>query len=488
MAYDSKEDELAAYLLANGTVFEQLCLSLLSAGEQAQKSLEDNPVLYNLTALPLAKDGVTREIKPFFINSTLIKIQYDWKDITIVGGAAFNAIEMTSQVDMDLHINTHTTDIDAVWWPTVIGKNYIPAAIQNAPVYPAVDAHRVLQHHFADNLSTSFDPRLRKQRQYGITSLSPAIVTLANTYANHLAAISNYSLQNPAFMGAIQKCFTDHGYPFDPHQVRFSVETTSALPLQETDTAAEKVAKRRRIRGSILSGSWSITGYLELLHLPMRLKLIDVSIHDDCSSQRSAYLQDSMEDLLYLNTKVANSQLRIPLPQKGPTVTHVPIPTLDKLFSQQRYALANRTLLWETGSGISHKKVQAHHRRLQYLLDFVEYIYSHGQYLFIQTLLEVFQLGKYPPFFHKLKQTELRESKEWMASCPLYLPAFPPCSETETDPSKIRDCALHKCKIDAANPAFLKLCETGKVMEPFLCSKKGGTRKKRYASSSKSRL
>lgn len=476
--YDSKEEEVLAYLLSNRIVFERLCSVIIDSGKNVQTVLQDNPIMNQLNILPLENEGITRELRPFFVNYGQIKIHYDWKDITIIGGGAFNAIEQASQMDLDSHILSHTTDIDAVWWPySIIGQQYIPVAIQTSPVYPAIDLEgkTVLRNHFDTYMASSFDETLRKQKEYSVTSTSPAIQYLANTYASTLLYKLNMLIvEDKIFQTTLKTVLAAHNLPINESKIKFSVENTANMPILETDSAEEKNNKSKRIRGSILSGSWSIIGYLDIVEYDLHIKLIDMSIHDFCSSQKSTKLKRAHFDITYSSGSNPNSILYIPLPKlySNRDFTSIGIPVFSKLFEQQRIALQNRVQLYWSPYGkrmVSTKKIQAHHRRIQYLIDTINHIYKMKHLPFYQHLINLFQLYSYPSFYHKYLQNELFKSSEWIASCPIYTPPFPPCDENETDKHKLKDCAIYKCNIHPHNLEFQKLCREGKILDSFLC-------------------
>lgn len=470
--YESKEDELCAYLLAKPLIFESLCNSLTACGKITLDQLESSSVWNQLTILPLNTENVTRSIKPFYINYANVRAVYNWQDITVIGGSAFNAIEQISQYELDSHIKTHTTDIDAVWWPyDTQGKELMKIMAQTAPVYPAVDntGTNILPTQYDIEMSSSYDPKLRQKSDYIITSVSPAIHTLALYYGNNLTIFLNEMLAKDLIL---QKTIVDTlsalDKPVSPNKIHFYIENSANITFFDKGTPAEIAQNRKGMRGSILSGSWSITAYLELLEYDIRLKLIDMSIHDGGSSQKTNKLEPANLDPTYSSTRSPNSILYLSIPKLPHSLVSgfiIPIPIFAKLFEQQRLALSNRIqLYWNSPyKAVSKIKIQSHHRRIQYLIDLINDINKTRESLYSKHLIQLFQLYSFPSFYRKYIQDDLPKFKEWMASCPLYDPPFEPCKTTK------KDCAIKKCKINPNSHEFQKLCEENKVLDASLC-------------------
>ncbi len=472
--YSSKEEEFTAYLLSNPEIFKILYYCVVMAGKSASDLVQSDPIMNHLTFLPFKMKDVTRSTKPFFCNYKDVRIEYDWHDLTITGGSAITALEILTQKDTENYLHVHTTDIDIVWWPRSLkGDALLPIIAQKAPVYPSVseDGKTVISNNYESFLSQSYITDIRKQTDYGITSLSPAIIHLTQTLAKELEkTLSTYIIADMSYIKTIYTLCSQY-YSINPETfvVNFSVEASCDTKVSSSDSKNTTLQKVKSIKGSILSGSWNVVVYMEFPTIPLRLKIIDIAIHDECSSQKSDMLIYNKEDPIYSSLSIPESILVAEVPRSKFSIT---IPRIQRLLEQQYFALQNRIRdYWESGKG-DVQKILTHHRRIQYIIDLLTEALFSSKNAYSDFLIKILQLKSFPlEYYTNVLQNIIPKKDEWIASCPIHFPPISPCSESVTDPTQVKLCALQTCKIPVTKDSqFFTLCEENKVLQKELCS------------------
>ncbi len=502
--YANKEEEFTAYLIGNPEIFKILYYCVVYAGKNTTDSVKNAPEMNSLTFLPIETKGTTRIIRPFFCNYKNIKLEYDWTDITIVGGSAISAIELITQKDTEDYLHVQTSDIDIVWWPRKLhGYEFLPIAAQKAPVYPATseDGKTILLESYEQFLTSDQNTQLRKKEDYVITSLSPAIIHLTRTFAKNLdSMLKEFIIRDMDYVQTVYKICNAY-YPVEPSTFlfNFSVEASCDTNLQESDSKEIAIQKSRILKSSILSGTWSVVVYMEFPKIPLRIKILDIAIHDECSSQKSDSLISSHDDPIYTSHSVPDSILEVEIPRSKFTLR---LPTVKRLLEQQFLALQNRIRdYWEYKKG-DMQKILTHHRRIQYLIDLLQEALYTGSNQYKHLLVNKLQLQSFPlEYYSTILKNVLISKDEWIASCPIYFPPLLPCSNDITDPEQVKLCSLQTCKIPLTDDSkLIKLCEENKVIQKELCtllpkrSKKSSIRStkknnsKRLGQSSKSPL
>lgn len=473
-SYKSKEEEFTAYMLSNPETFKILYYCAVTAAKNTTDTLSSSDEMSHLTFLPLETKDITRAIKPFFCNYKNVSIEYDWQDLTIVGGSAITALEIVTQKDTDNYLDVQTTDIDIVWWPSSLkGDSLLPIIAQKAPIYPSIsdDGKTILTENYDTFLFSNFSTDIRKKNKYGITSLSPAIIHLTRSFAKNLQqSLLKYVIADVTYVTTIYNlCRTFYNVDPKTFTVQFTVEASCDTNLSSTNSKNQTFQKVKAIKGSILSGSWNVVAYMEIPTIPLRIKVLDIAIHDECSSQKSDTLFFKTDDPIYSSHYTPNSLFVMNIPRSKFTMT---LPTIQRLLEQQYLALQNRIQEYWIGKYKDVQKILTHHRRIQYIIDILtEALYSdhntYSKFLIKQLKLETFSRD----YYTNILQNILPKKDEWIASCPIHFPPLRPCLTSDTDPISVKLCALQTCKIPTTSDSRLfSLCEENKVLQKELCS------------------
>ncbi len=472
--YATKEEEFTAKLLADHNIFTILYWCISYAGRLTTDELETSPEMNNLTFLPIETKGITRSSKPFFCNYKNIRIAYDWKDLSIVGGSAITALEIVTQKNTKKYLDVQTADIDIVWWPRQLyGYDLLPIVAQKAPTYPAIseDGRTIISDNYDTFLVSNYDTELRKKEKYCVTSLSPAIIHLSRTYAKHLQqTLTQYVIGNKDYMIIIYNiCYAYYGINPLAFITHFTVETSCDTKLLSTDSREISTQKTRALKGSILSGSWNVVVYMEFPAISLRLKIIDIAIHDECSSQKSDTLVFGNLDPIYTSYSAPNSIIDIQIPRSQFSMR---IPPINRLLEQQFFALQNRIRDYWINKQGDVQKVLTHHRRIQYIIDILTHALRTGSAEMKAFLIKILQIKpSMNEYYDRDVNNIMIKMDEWIASCPIYNPPILPCSESVKGNESIKQCSLQTCKISLGEESqFKKLCDNNKVLQKELCS------------------
>lgn len=439
------ENSMAIQLISDPLILQSLVRATIEAGRSTTESERTKRFKHSFCVLPLNFTGINREIKPFVLHVPEAEIEYRWQDITVVGGAVINALNILAQQNLGNYFTQLTPDIDIVWWPALPkGLDKIQSKIATATF---LEQKHFVQYPpyvtpFDTVYSTFFDESIRTQQLYVPVSSSAAIIALTHEMTVFLSEQLNALFKNKDFRNRIENVTGYH-----VNQMKFTTESTLRSIGPE-------------MYSSIKSGSWNIKGFLHIGK--MALKLLDITIHDSASSQKSnaKILEDPTADPIYVNV---DRDLILHL--RG--LLHIPffpIPRLNIFVYQQFYGLINRMKDYRERK-ITHEKVEMHHRRIQYIRDLFGILYDNMKYVthnnngiadveFYKTpyttmLLDYFEMGKLPAsYFFENLSLNIPSHPDWIASCPWN---------------------LDRCSIPHNSPTLKELCAQDKMFHKSLC-------------------
>lgn len=437
--YKSESEEIAAFILTDRQVFEKLWVCVLSAGQATEKS-SFVKAPNDICVLPLNRQSINRNIIPIEIKSYQSIIQYRAEDLTVIGGAAINAIDMVTQHDTNVYMRTHTTDMDVVWWPRVSSLEFMKFNLEKFSKYRGP-----FQSFLTDR------PLTERADSYAITSTSPQIIKVVELFALRLQAelnsLTSFQVNQALLMSRTR--ISNSGFYFEVSRTPTTVNQSDPSYTYETD---------RMIRSALLSGAWSVTATLRHKTHPLTLKLIDIAIHDGASSQKQPNVKPFDQALMSMETDpvYASKVNRTCFQLAG--IESLSIPHLDRLVYQQNFALENRIqAYWRSHDRTEDAKhrVQTHRRRIEYLLDVITiaihsrqgkspYILPYLSYM--QQILQI--VPEYYSAFLNNTVYSLQNKPEWVAACPW---------------------SAETCKQLHTSNVFQELCREGKMLEPEFC-------------------
>jgi hypothetical protein len=320
------EEELSAKLLSNNTIF----LSIYQLIQQAANLVTTEPdytipVAADKQNVRLLETKTTKIRKsPDHISITGDKdtfIEYNSRDLTIVGGAVLKIFNIKLHdilkglgiISLKEYLKRETPDIDLVWWP------------------------RISINH--DNSV------LNKEKEYIITSESPAIHTFVNTFVEALKE-TVFGAFHTNWNNIRSNCGKIIGSSVIPN-----IRAIHIVPAGVWNIIVEFVMENKTV-----------------------LKIAEIAVHDSGSGQaetivqangRSRFtLQAMVNDPIYMSEIYDDlSPLHVEYVDKEFTFN---IPQIEHYLFQQFYAIQNRIkYVWSKEEGPS--KVIIHHKRIEYI-------------------------------------------------------------------------------------------------------------------------
>lgn len=229
--------------------------------------------------LPFEEVGTRTTLRPTSINTTDIKIDYDAKDMILVGGAALKIYDLqfsrlsrrANTASLENFINKTTSDIDIVWWPRI---------------YKSPD------HVASNNL---------------VVITSPIIQTFAKIFVTKLNTIFQYS----EVQSGIKNVMRVVG------NIEFNATSVTFLPAGVQTISIH-------IRDATVFKDW--------------YKLCDISIHDEINSQKNTMFGEKINTIQRMKIDPMYSLNPTHIKHKY-TIIH--LPGIHEFFMQQLLALRN---------------------------------------------------------------------------------------------------------------------------------------------------
>jgi hypothetical protein len=414
-----KPEVLSAKIIREAELFLSLYQAVLTAGRE---TIEDSRVINarnNVCVLPLEQKGITRSVLPLHIPQARMLheppiVTFNPAHLTVVGGCALAAYDFHIGGDYTKYISTPTPDMDIVWWPEI--------DVYSDAVQKSFFQRRMLDQIMQANFLKVDLPLSRQQlisrsthhQNFAITSLSPAIVTLAMVMQEKLK--KSLTAFVTAYATVISNMLA-HGNA----SLRTSVE--------------HKHVYR--------AGVHNLTGIIYINDRP--LKILDVTIHDGASSQISQKLEHMITDEIYCHPQ--NGIRFLQFMYGGFRTVHMAVPFYSNFVNQQSLALRNRVQQYWDGR-IDPEKAKVHAARIRYIYDMLEATRdpTHPSRSRILSVLGIPYVND--KYFDHL-QAFLFESIDAIAACPW---------------------TLAKCRLSPTSGTVIALCDEDRMLNKKLCS------------------
>ncbi len=347
-------EAFAKAVLQQRHLFLDLMQVVGKAGEAAvaKKAVQD--AANHVCMLPLGVPHLTRRVVPLALQvrhpmPAIPTVSYDARSITIIGGAAvqaYHAYKAVSEYDRP------TSDIDAVWWPKIILPTNIRAQLQSdaaeyvsteSPKYkhiyqthndPEIHEHEVV-HKEPFRYAYSFGGREGRTHvdttkknihldaaQFAVISSSKAIQTLIVEYTRQLERLmQEYVERNKEDLTDIARDMFEspRGYVF---------------------------SGAAKFKNLFIAGICNVWGYILIQSTSGRLlgtvKIIEMTIHDGASSQRSDTLEPDTADFIFSRYQ-PDSAMTKPIGMRFPPF-EFRVPYAERLLQQQIRAIQLRTI------------------------------------------------------------------------------------------------------------------------------------------------
>jgi hypothetical protein len=388
-----------------------------NAGYLAQKDSQFKALQNDVCVVPMNMEGVTRAVRPLRVQTPTPVIDFAPHDLVLVGGAA---LQIYSNAFGDAGIATLSEpihDADFVWWPRV----------QIPPNFTELVKAEGLPFETADQYFMEADTKTNVE-MYGITSYSPAIQKFAELTAEHLGAllIKYFTKIEKNIAAILQK----HGKPaiFEDEKLKFNVN------VKKIHTYKAGVFNLNCI---LESGDFQTT-------------ILELAIHDNCSSQVSRSLQDKYTDEMYMSESEpfeADNSINFIRGKQIPELDIV-LPKIEKLFLQQWLVLQNRLKHYEVSKNAAIlPKVQKHYTRMDYMYSILYMLYKSNVHA-VEYKKAVEILRRHPnPRFVTFIDNSIFTNDYWLMAC------------THSD--------VKRCTKDIRK--FWKLCKEGRILNKRLC-------------------
>ena len=244
----SSADDISSSLLAEPTFLIPFFSVISAACTEASLDRRLEPFKKNVKMLPIGHPGVTRWREPRVVMNNAPMIQFNPKNITLVGGAAINVYDFLLGANREHYIEKGTTDLDIVWWPdTVISRPFLPYDNTLYTVVSTSEIYKQLGNVLKEKLKKQGDAFVEQRKGHILTEL------LSSKYGIHRTKIT-------------------------------------------VDVKTNEV----RVAG-VLSVS------IDLILDDQTVHIADISLHDGASSQKSNTLEFPHTDIVYSNYQFINN-------------------------------------------------------------------------------------------------------------------------------------------------------------------------------------
>lgn len=412
---EQKQEAFASAIIQHRELFDNLYGCMRRAADLATRSDAVKNSRNNICVSPVL-ENFKRDLIPLCLKTKEPVVSFLPNALTLIGGSAVHLYNRAAEDIIHLNYAVHTTDIDAVWWPTIRLPNNIQQLVQE-------DAD-VLKHYEHSYMWTAkkTHPGVGAS-EFVVVSSSPAIETLVREFA--------------AFLQSELEVFMTHYTP--------QLEAVCRLVFGRT----YKLTFSTKIDHFFKNGAWNVQAILSTGSRTAfgSIKLIEIAVHDGASSQiqMANHLRPATEDPIY-------SSMGDVFMLRHRSMVY-PVPRVDRLFQQLFFALKVRfgqysaPSLSETKRRELAKKLEHNYRRCHYLLfglmNTAVFIPQYKDML-VRVVGHSLTMQMMHQFYYDLKQ-----SIEWVATCPD---------------------SLSFCQIQTTDPLFREACSKGMMMKRELCS------------------
>ena len=303
----SSADDISSSLLAEPTFLIPFFSVISAACTEASLDRRLEPFKKNVKMLPIGQPGVTRWREPRVVTNNAPMIQFNPKNITLVGGAAINVYDFLLGANREHYIEKGTTDLDIVWWPdTVISRPFLPYDNTLYTVVSTSEIYKQLGNVLKEKLKKQGDAFVEQKKGHILTEL------LSSKYGIHRTKIT-------------------------------------------VDVKTNEV----RVAG-VLSVS------IDLILDDQTVHIADISLHDGASSQKSNTLEFPHTDIVYSNYQFINN---IHFDIGTVNVPHLSrlIDQQKRALENRVQSVWDK----ERRAELMTSKAQTHYRRLRYILDII---------------------------------------------------------------------------------------------------------------------
>jgi hypothetical protein len=326
----AKNTLFAQWILGDTPLFFELGYALVKAGEVAIQRPDVVTAANDVCVLPINLEGCTRKKAPIDIKleSATPVVQFNTHSLTIVGGSAIQAYTTVKGRNENY---VQTTDIDAVWWPNITLPASLKKQLQEKGtlVNSETSSHPYIlqsrkpnpnsekpnapeKYMFPVPRNEDFDKYLESDH-FAVLSSSWAIQSLVQIYVKELEK------QLTRLIGLKDNKTKLIGYAKEIYGIENPVITAAT-----------------KYHNQFALGICSIWGYLVIHEGATHhatIKLIELTIHDGASSQKSTQLEPAIHDIVF-------SHISEVITYSGKIIR---VPTIQRLMDQQLYVLGSRS-------------------------------------------------------------------------------------------------------------------------------------------------
>jgi hypothetical protein len=397
------EDYVCSQILGDAHLFSLLYNAVKVSCNEALASPSVIESRNKVCVLPANVEYTTRRMRPIYLTCKESIINFNPDHMFIVGGGALNVYSFLTNVSSSIFVKNPTTDMDIVWWPEI-----------NPNFYQYIKKSNKLWESNDHSLITTPIENLRNHTDFVVTSMSPLFKHLANAFKDSLSANLNLFLES-------------NGSYILANILKSSQMFAMGANVDLTHT--------------FMAGVYNIKASFNIGDL--KLNILDISIHDGASSQKSNNLNYTLRDPMYCNPY---DSIRI-LNFTGYNIP-VAVPFFSNFINQQSLALKNRVeAVWE-GALVNKKKASAHLARIHYFFHLLKLalqpFHPVGHHILNILGIQYVDLN-----YMRIVQTLIFNSSHGIAACPW---------------------DLKTCGIPTNNEIIMALCRDEKMLNNKLCS------------------
>ena len=331
-------EKYAQRVLGDTALFFEFASIITKAGEAAALNPSVLSATNDVSILPLHMEGCTRKKAPIGVklDSVVPVVNFDARSITIVGGSAIQAYTTINGRNENY---VQTTDIDAVWWPKIL----LPGSIKQQMTSKGT----IVDASIGKYLSYIYQSLVPKPNSEKPNIIEPFIFSNKDEDKMKYISADNFAVLSSSW--AIQSLVQQYTKELEKQLKRIigykDIKTKLIQYAKDVyDIEDPIISSATKYNNQFVAGSCNIWGYL-LVHngssYVATVKLIEMTIHDGASSQKSTQLEPAMNDISFMRfDSLHHKTVPEPITYYGKVIY---VPSVQRLMDQQLFVLGTRS-------------------------------------------------------------------------------------------------------------------------------------------------